>query len=224
MTHDPVLARLAAANPVPLDVPVTAHRPRIRPRAAFALAAAVAVAIPAAAFADQIGSLLGLGLGNEGTTVATSSVPEANMAELGQAMRDLQWPGSSQLLASSNGFSFYASRNADGAFCLTIDVDGGQPGSLVGCAPVGGFPDSGAPIFGEPMNENGNQLGNLAGVATDQVARVALLDSSGNELGSAPVVDNVYAVSGVPETDATTIVAYDASGNVLYRRDLSQAP
>ena len=42
MTNDPI-ARLAAANPVPLDVPVRAAAPRLRRRSLIALAAAGAV-------------------------------------------------------------------------------------------------------------------------------------------------------------------------------------
>src|SRR3954463_14942681 len=73
MTHD-VVARLAAANPVPTGEPfnppeAVGVRPR---RLAVAVAVIAAVAIPATAVAGKLGDLLGIS--NDGTPVQTSSI------------------------------------------------------------------------------------------------------------------------------------------------------
>ena len=71
MSND-VIARLAAANPLPTAVPPSHPEPLARTRRiVLAVALMAAVALPAAAFAGKLGDLLGLS--NEGTPVATSS-------------------------------------------------------------------------------------------------------------------------------------------------------
>lgn len=215
MTDDLLLARLARANPVPFDPPkrtAAAHRPHRRPL--LVVAAVAAIAIPAAAFGSQVGGLLGLG--DRGTTLPTSSVPEA------PSMAGLDWPVTSRLLGTREGVSFYASKRADGGFCLAIDVNDRGAGSMLTCAP----PDLAAlePILGVPVFASESQLHRLAGVAADGVARVALVAADGSEIASTPVVDNLYAANDVPDVAAAAVVAYDAQGNEVYRHALGVPP
>jgi hypothetical protein len=60
----------------------------------------------------------------------------------------------------------------------------------------------------------------LAGFAADGVARVDLVDGNGATIVSAPVVDNLYAATDIPQVAVAAIVAYDADGHVVYRKEL----
>lgn len=246
--NDPLLARLAAANPIPAGEasptlrsrigtePVRhAHRRFRRPVLAYRLrrpvlvsALAVAVAIPAAAFADDIGGLLGLS--NQGTTVASSSLPEAQISGFAQAMQELHWPGQSQLLGVRDGLAFHAAINADGAFCLAIGAVDEQPPQMVGCAPSGMFPSTGRPILGLPMTRGTDDPGTtkivpyLIGIAVDGIARVDLVAADGSTIVSAPVTDNIYDASDVPAVPAAAVVAYDGNGNAVYRTTFTTGP
>jgi hypothetical protein len=221
MTDDVLLARLARANPAPFDPPARpapARRAARRPLLVFAAVAAIAV--PAAALGSQIGGLLGLG--DRGTTFSTRDVPESNQPVLGAGMASLSWPATSQLLGTRGDTSFYASTRSDGAICLAIDVDHGGPGSLITCLP----PDlaAKAAVMGEPFAEDGTALHRLAGFAADGVARVATVAADGSEIASAPVVDNLYLATSTPDVPAVAVVAYDASGDVVYRHALGAPP
>jgi hypothetical protein len=220
MTTD-VLARLARANPHPHDAPArpaAARRGARRPL--LVLAALAAIAVPVAAFGSQLGGLVGIG--GDGTTLPTSSVPESSRPVLGAGMASMSWPATSQLLGTRDDTSFYASTRADGALCLAIDVDHGGPGSLITCLP----PDiaASAQVMGEPFAENGTALHRLAGFAADGVARVATVAADGSEIASAPVVDHLYLATNTPDVPAVAVVAYDAAGNVVYRHVLGRPP
>jgi hypothetical protein len=220
MTTD-VLARLARANPAPFDLPARpAPARRTARRPLLVLAAVAAIAVPAAAFGSQIGGLVGLG--GDGTTVSTRDVPESSQPVLGAGMASLSWPATSQLLGTRGDTSFYASTRADGALCLAIDVDHGGPGSLITCLP----PDvaANAPVMGEPFAEDGTVLHRIAGFAADGVARVATVAADGSEIASAPVVDGLYLATDTPDVPAVAVVAYDSSGNAVYRHTLGAPP
>src|SRR4051794_11303627 len=104
MTSD-VIARLAAANPVP------GPNPEWRARRSYILAlAAAALLVPAAYGADRL-----LGISNEGTSVPSSSVLPGE-TKLDEAMQELHVGSTMQSLGTLNGVAFYASRNAAGAF------------------------------------------------------------------------------------------------------------
>jgi hypothetical protein len=242
--NEDLLGRLAAANPVPagtdgdLDrlyarivaartAPSRSRRSRRWP---IAVALAAAVAVPAAAFGHRLGEALGLT--NQGTPVATDELRESRDTKLAEAMRELQFPGQMQLLGERDGVTFYATRNADGAFCFAID--GGGPDVTptsprgVGCAPAG-FPSPDRPIMGFPVigpggatPEHSPFLQFLAGFAADGVARVDLVDGNGATIVSAPVVDNLYAATDIPHVAVAAIVAYDADGQVVYRKELQR--
>ncbi|HEY6459071.1 MAG TPA: hypothetical protein VIY73_02940 [Polyangiaceae bacterium] len=205
-----VIARLAAANPIPTDAPLNLpEQMRVpRRRAALALGLAIAVAVPAVAFAGRLGDLLGIT--NEGATVSTSDVLPGYPA-LDQAMQDLHVGGTMQYLGTLNGVAFYATRNADADFCIAIDrVD--QPYDKgFGClANADNFPSGDVKALTFPP------AAMLDGVAADGVATVEALDANGNVLASTPVVDNLF-VSGdqLPAGSVASIETLDANGNVL---------
>jgi hypothetical protein len=219
VTGDTVIARLAAANPVPVP-PGASVRPsrRLRPVLAAGLAAA-AIAVPAAAFAGDIGGLFGFS--TQGPSVPTADTPFATMQGLDEGLGELGFPTTLQLLDTRDGIAFYAARRADGTICVAVDSTGGRG---LGCdlgSPAGAkFPSPQRPIFDFSRFSGGSRL---AGFAADGVARVALVDASGATIASAPVVANVYAAAG-PFTGATGVEALDASGRVVYARSFGAAP
>jgi hypothetical protein len=207
MSND-VIARLAAANPVPRPLPQ--RRPlRVR-RAAIALTVSAAVAVPAVAFGGRLADVLGIS--NEGTPVSTSAVLPGQ-DRLDQAMQELRVGGSMQSLGTLNGVSFYATRNGDGHLCLAID---GPYGKGFGCdLNAAGFPSSSAQVLTFPTGLR------LQGVAADGVATVEALDAAGNVLDATPVTRNLFASDkALPVGAARTIVTLDAKGNVTSRRAL----
>ena len=213
-----VIARLAAANPVPTSEPLHLPDPiRVRPRrAAIAVALAAAIAIPATAFAGKLGDLLGIS--NGGTSVPVSSVLPGE-TKLDAAMQELKVGGTMQSLGTLNGVAFYATRNADGDFCFAMVRVDGQFGKGFGCdLNADNFPSATeqALTFPEPTR--------LQGVAADGVATVQALDANGNVLDSTPVENNLFAsTTDVPAGAAAAIRTLDANGNVTATRQLHEA-
>ncbi len=218
MSND-VIARLAAANPVPSGVAVHEPAPfRIpRRRLALAFSLAVVVAVPTVAFAGKIGDLLGIS--NGGTTVSTSDVLPGYPA-LDQAMQELHVGGTMQYLGTLNGVAFYATRNSSGDFCIAINHVGEQYDKGFGClASADNFPSGDVKALTFPPATM------LDGVAADGVATVEALDADGNVLASTPVVNNLF-VGGVtlPAGSVATIETLDANGNVLSKQATPQGP
>jgi hypothetical protein len=203
MTSD-VIARLAAANPVPAPERARHHRRRY----VLALVAAV-VLVPAAYAADRL-----LGISNEGTSVPTSSVLP-DQTQLDQALQDMQVGGTMQELGTVNGVRIYAARNAGGHVCLAIDhvAETYEKGVLCDLNEPG-FPSADEQALSFP--------GQLQGIAADGVATVAFTDADGTILDSTPVTDNLFASNtrlGIGA--ATYIEALDANGTVLSKRKLA---
>ncbi len=237
MRDDPLVARLAAANPIPAPLAPPAPpalplrhdaawwTPRRRPL--IALVAAAAVAVPAVALAGGIGSLLGLS--NQGATVASGTLPARQNGVLAQGMDSLSWPAQSQLLGTRDGISIYTSKRSDGSLCVELGpaASPGGAGTMVGCLPA----DLAArqAIFGVPMTDGTDAAGTpqvvheFAGVAADGVAHVDLVAADGTTLASAPVVDNVYAADP-PSGAVAAVVAYDAAGEAVFRTTLGRPP
>jgi hypothetical protein len=207
MSND-VIARLAAANPVPRPLPQ--RRPlRVR-RVALALAVTAAVAVPAVAFAGRLADVLGIS--NEGTAVSTSAVLPGQ-TRLDEAMQELKVGASMQFLGTLNGVSFYATRNADGHFCLAIDRPDAKG---FGCdLNADGFPSADVQALTFPA------LTRLQGVAADGVATVEALDANGNVLDSTPVTNNLFVSdTQLPAGEAASIVTLDANGRVTSTKPL----
>jgi len=203
--NDDVVTRLAAANPVPTDLPLREPTPLRLRRAALAAAVVVAVAVPAVAFAGRLGDLLGIS--NQGAPVATTSLDLSKDTKLDDAMQELGFPATLQLLGTRSGISFYAARKADGDYCFAIESDAGKG---VGCDLTGMFPSPARPVFVFPPLEQ------FAGFVADGVATVAGLDESGQTVVSASVEDNLFAATTPgPFDTVVSIEALDADGNPL---------
>jgi hypothetical protein len=206
MNND-VIARLAAANPLPAAAPLPHPEPLVVPtrRIVLALALTAAVALPAAAFAGKLGDLLGLS--NQGTPVATSSLDLSKDTGLDDAMQQLAFPSAMHLLGKKNGVSFYAARRADGDYCFAIESTAARG---VGCDLNGTFPSPARPVMVFPP------LIQFAGYAADGVATVAGIDASGNTVLSASVSQNLFAsTTAGPFPSIVAIEALDARGDVL---------
>jgi hypothetical protein len=209
--HD-LIARLAAANPVPSGASAQEPPPLRVPlrRTAVALAVAIAVGVPAAAFADQLEGVLGLS--NSGTPVARDSLDLTRDTNLEEAMQELGFPSTLQLLGTRNGVSFYAARRPDGDYCFAIESPRGKG---VGCDLNGTFPSAQQPVFVFPPARQ------LAGFAADGVATVAYLDAAGGTVASAPVSDNLFAsTTPIPEGTVVSVEALDQHGDVISTRRL----
>jgi hypothetical protein len=210
-----VVARLAAANPVPGGEPLHLPEPLRVPRRRLALAAAVAVAVaaPAVAFAGRLVDLLGIS--NAGTTVSSSAVLPGQ-DDLDQAMQELKVGSTMQYLGSLNGVSFYATRNADGDFCVAIDHVDAQFEKGFGCdLNADNFPSADKQALTFPV------VTRLQGIAADGVATVEALDANGDVLDSAAVTNNLFVSDRqLPEGATAAIRTLDANGNVTSTRDL----
>ncbi len=218
MSND-VISRLAAANPVPHEGPLSLPQPmRVRPRrVVVAVALLAAIAVPATAFAGKLGELLGIA--NGGTAVPTSSVLPGE-TKLDDAMQELKVGGTMQYLGALNGIAFYATRNADGDFCVAMVRVDGQFGKGVGCdLNADNFPSADVQALTFPA------LTRLQGVAADGVATVQALDASGNVLDSTPVENNLFAsTTDLPAEAAAAIRTLDANGTVTATEQLPRGP
>jgi hypothetical protein len=216
--NDDVIARLAAANPVPTGAPLRLPDPiRVGPRhVAIAVALAAAIAVPATAFAGRLGDLLGIS--NDGSPVSVSTVLPGE-TKLDAAMQELKVGGTMQSLGTLNGVAFYATRNADGDFCFAMVRIDGQLGKGFGCdLNADNFPSAHVQALTFP------DLTRLQGVAADGVATVQALDADGAVLDSTPVENNLFAsIAVMPDGAATAIRTLDASGNVTATQQLPRA-
>jgi hypothetical protein len=206
MNND-VIARLAAANPLPTGAPPRHPEPLAVPtrRIVLALALMAAVALPAIAFAGKLGDLLGLA--NQGTPVPTRSLDLSKDTGLDEAMQQLAFPSRMHLLGTENGVSFYAARRADGDYCFAIESTVARG---VGCDLNGTFPSPSRPVMVFPP------LIQFAGFVADGVATVAGIDASGNTVISAPVSRNLFAsTTPGPFPSVVAIEALDTHGNVV---------
>jgi len=204
-----VIARLAAANPVPGPAPI--HQPlRVR-RLAVAAVVMAAIAVPAVAFGSRLAGVLGIS--NEGSTVpATSVLP--GQSQLDQALQDMQVGSTMQYLGALDGVKFYAQRNADGKFCFAIDHYTEQYEKGVLCdLNADNFPSADVQAITFPRG--------LQGIAADGVATVELLDANGNVLDSTPVTNNLFvSEKRFEEGQAAYLVTLNAAGNVLSKQAL----
>jgi hypothetical protein len=223
MRTDAVIARLAAADPCPA-APQPAAKPRRRRRTLLAIVAAAVAAVPAVGFADGVGGLFGFS--TQGQPLPTGDTPFSQVSGLDEAMTELGFPSTLQLIASRDGIDFYAARRADGHVCVAIDAAPGAAAHKgVGCD-LGNPSLPGEPAFpspARPIFDFSRFGGQLAGFAADGVSTVELLDAGGNVLASAPVTDNVYADADPPAGGAA-VEALDAQGAVVYERSFEQAP
>jgi hypothetical protein len=197
-----LIARLAAANPVPAEPTVRRSPTR---RIALGVALAAVVAVPTGAFAGRLADVLGLS--NHGTPVATGSLSLMQATKLAEAAQELGVPSAMHLLATRGGISFYVARRADGNYCFAIESDAGRG---VSCDLRGAFPSPSQPVAVFPPFRQ------FAGFAADGVATVEGLDASGAEVASAPVFGNVFAAPDEPTLSVVSLAAIDAGGHVVW--------
>lgn len=207
------------------------HRSHRRPStrvARLGLLAAViaAIAVPAAAFADQIGQLLGIS--NSGTALPSTAFPARQVS----ALERVGFPtGQVRVLAERSGISFYAARSDRGDYCFAVGFSPTRMPRIdaLNCTGdrAGSFPSSSDPIADfSRLNAAGNTtyVTTLAGFATDGVATIAIEGAEGIPIYSAPVADNVYAATDLPQMPATSIVALDRGGKVLFLKSFQTPP
>jgi hypothetical protein len=193
-------------------------------RPAVAVAVVVAIAIPAAAFADQIGTLIGLY--NQGTPVPASAFPNPWVAAL---VRDPGFGnGEVRQVAQQAGVTFYAAKNASGNYCVGVGFAVTPSIDALTCGPATDSLVNGTLAvedFSSINSSNGStSVTRLVGFANAPVVQIAVIGSDGSTVYSTPVANGLYAASTVPQQPATAIVALDASNNVIYRRPLIAPP
>ena len=204
-----IIARLAAANPVPGPAPV--HEPlRVR-RLAVAAVVMAAIAVPAVAFGGRLAGVLGIS--NDGSSVPVTSVLPG-YSQLDQALQDMQVGSTMQYLGALHGVKFYAQRTADGKFCLAIDHYTQQYEKGVLCdLNADNFPSPGVQAITFPRG--------LQGIAADGVATVEFQDANGTVLDSTPVTNNLFVSDKrFEQGQAAYLVTLDAAGNVTARKPL----
>lgn len=193
-------------------------------RAAVIAAAVAAIAVPAAAFADQIGSLIGLY--DHGTTVPASAFPSPWAAAL---VRDPAYGnGEVRQVGHEDGITFYAAKSADGHYCVGIgfaatpSIDALTCGEAIDDLMKGNLA---VEDFSSIAASGGaTTVTRLVGFANAPAVKVAVLDSNGQVVYSTPIVDGLYAASNLPSQPANAIVGLDASNDVIYRRPLISPP
>ena len=193
-------------------------------RRVLVAAAVAAVVAPAAAFADQIGSLIGLY--DHGTAIPASAFPSPWAAAL---VHDPAFGnGEVRQVGQQNGITFYASKTAAGHYCVGLGFASTPSIDALTCGTdIDSFMNGTLTVvdFSAINASNGTiTVTRLGGFANPSAVKIAVVDGSGRTLYSAPVVDGLYAASAVPQQPATAVVALDASNNVIYRRPLIVPP
>ncbi len=225
LADEPELLALADAYEATQRRYWTARTTRRRwTRAAVIAAVVAAIAVPAAAFADQIESLIGLY--NHGTTVPASAFPSQWAAAL---VRDPAYGnGEVRQVGQENGITFYAAKSADGHFCVGIgfavtpSIDALTCGAAIDDLMRGNLA---VEDFSSIAASGGTTtVTRLAGFANAPTVKIVVLDGNGQTLYTTPVVGGLYSATSLPQQPASTIVGLDASNNVIYRRPLVSPP
>jgi hypothetical protein len=198
------------------------HRPFVR--VSLVATVLVAIAVPAVAFADQIGSLIGLY--NHGTPVPASVFANPWAAAL---VRDPTFGnGEVRQVGQSDDVTFYAAKNESGNYCVGIGFAVAPSIDALTCgAAIDTFVSGTSPIedFSSINSADGTTfVTRLAGFANDQAARISILAPDGTSLYSTPAVNGLYAANDLPQQPAEAIVALDPSGRVIFRRNLIAPP
>lgn len=144
-------------------------------------------------------------------------VDQLQATKMGRALEDIF------LLATRGDRAYYRM----GAECYAVGRASSAtfaPGNI-SCLPQ--FPSPARPIvdftvFGStagpderPQPQN-MTVHTSQGVAADGVAKVALVDPDGQVVAETPVLDNVYSFDPAPAGKATKLVAYSATGEVVF--------
>jgi hypothetical protein len=187
----------------------------------IAAALGLALAIPAFALSGVLGSLFGFS--NTGTPVERSKIglDAASSLDLTGAT------GTVNLLGSRAGIGIYLAHDQGGNLCFFLGPpngelgDRGLSGGCLNSSASGEFPSPQQPVvdmtlFAYQPGTTGEQVVRLAGVAADGVARMEVLSMDCRTIAEAPVVDNIYATTDVPDDPVAAIVGVDSSGKQVY--------
>jgi hypothetical protein len=131
--------------------------------------------------------------------------------------------GKIYLLAARDGRAFYQVGRRSHSRCYGAgDANARWPIGVIACmnAPPF-FPSRRRPVFDLSSSElrKGDPHAHwfrVQGIASDAVAKIALLDRHGNTVRTLRVVDNVYLARSIPSS-AAGLAALDASGRIIAR-------
>jgi hypothetical protein len=240
-----LLRTLAAANPLPETAETALAKPERDallhhiyathqglpppPWSRTLLVAAISIAIaasviPAVALSGRLSSLFDFS--NRGTPDAPGA---AQLNNLRVADRLGLQPGSTMRLAQRSGLVFHTVRGEDQRQCFGINSGPGAKSELTTlmCLSADGaaaFPSPSRPVldFSPVMGRDGSTymyLPTLMGFAADGVAEVGLVDLEGR-MHTTPVEANVYFTENLANVPAQAVVALDADGELIWRRDV----
>ena len=130
-----------------------------------------------------------------------------------------------RLIGQTQGFAFYAFdlKNNRQCYDAVRQTTARIVGGIMRCSsnPTGPtFPSPERPVVdlslvgadaGQPIHTI-----QLAGIAADGIAAVAVLGSDGNVYGKTQVVGNVYVSTGLPPQADGPVITYDASGATIW--------
>jgi hypothetical protein len=240
-----LLRTLAAVNPLPETAEAALAKPerdallhhiyeehqgRSRPtRSRRLLLAGISIAIaasviPAVALSGRLSSLFDFS--NRGTPDAPGA-EQLNNVRVADRL-GLQ-PGSTMRLAERSGFVFHSVRGKDQRQCFGISSGASAKSELTTlmCLSADGpaaFPSPSRPVldFSPVMGRDGSThvyFPSLMGFAADGVAEVGVVDLEGRTHAT-PVEANVYFTENLANVPAQALVALDAGGKVVWRRDV----
>jgi hypothetical protein len=187
----------------------------------IAIAASV---IPAAALSGRLSSLFDFS--NRGT----ADVPEAQqLNNLRVADRLGLQPGSTIRLAERSGVVFYTVRGKDQRQCFGISAGPRAKSTFTTLMCPSGdggtaFPSPSRPVLdlSPIMGRDGSTrlyFPRIKGFAADGVAEVGVVDLDGRT-HTIPVEGNVYFAENLADVAAQALVALDAHGEVVWRREV----
>jgi len=192
-------------------------------RVAIAAAVVIALAVPSLALSSQLGSLLGFS--NRGTSVDKRKI-DLNAASALDTTGASK--GTVKLLSARAGIGIYVARDDRGNLCYFAGPpnrnrlgERGLSGGCLNAAASRQFPSPAEPVidmsaFTYRPGAVGEEVRRLAGIAADGVAKVQVLGLDCQVVTEAPVADNVYAGSDLPEIPAVAIRGLDENGKQVF--------
>ncbi|MDQ4030409.1 MAG: hypothetical protein M3168_05150 [Actinomycetota bacterium] len=122
------------------------------------------------------------------------------------------------LLGEISGRHFYRVESVRAGTCFS--VGDGVRLEATECA-TGEFPSAQQPVLDlsvvELSTPDAARVVRLEGLAADRVDTIRLVNASGAVIATTPVVENLYALTVVPDRPVVALVARDASGRQLAR-------
>lgn len=133
---------------------------------------------------------------------------------------------------SVDDFSILGTRGDRSFYRLSDHCYGSGPASPtnyvlgeIQCSPA--FPSRGRPVLdstvfgstagpGERPQRQTMTVHASQGIAADGVAKIALVDPNGHVVAETPVLDNIYRFERVPAGNVTRVLAYSATGEVVF--------